>query len=157
MAFEAKDSQVLSRQLKVQKVSIPFQIIGNATPASKTVTVDEPSLLFLAVEGIDGITEASGALDADDTVPTLATETDSTGIFSLLVRINEELAKVVSCKVSCLSTADLVACTLPSAPSDGIVAGGALDKIVMNVDSGINLTTGTHKFVVELEYVVQDQ
>jgi len=156
MAYESKDSQVRSRQLKVQKVSIPFQIVGSATPAAKVLTSDEPSLLFLAVEGIDNITVASGALNSDDTVPTLASAADATGIFSVLVRIQEQVEKVVSAKVSCLSSADLVTCTLPSAPASGIVAGGALDKIVLNVDSGLALTSGTRQLCLELEYVVAE-
>jgi hypothetical protein len=78
MSYEAKDSLVRDRQLKVQEVCIPLAITGNATPASVSVVSDEPAIMFIRTEGVDGITEASGALDAGQTAPTFTSPDDAT-------------------------------------------------------------------------------
>lgn len=150
MAFEAKQSQALGRQLKVQSLSIPFKITGNATPASKVITRDEPALLFLKVEGIDEIT---GALSSNDTTPTLASATDSTGVFNLMVIVGEQLEKMVSAQLVRRNGQEVISCTLTQAPADSIVAGGARDKIVLNADSGVNLSSADLDACLILQYV----
>lgn len=153
VSYQAKDSLVLARQLKVQKLSIPFFITTNATPASKVLSVDEPALLFLAVEGIDQITPA---LDTGDTAPTLATATDTTGIFSVMVKINEVLSKVVSAKITRRNGQEVISLTLPSAPTTGIIAGTNQNKIVLNADSAVNFATTSYDACLEVEYVVAE-
>jgi hypothetical protein len=154
MAYEAKNSQALGRQLKVQTLSIPFAITGNATPASKAISRDEPALLFLAVEGIDQIT---AALSSDDTAPTLASASDASGVFSLMVVVGEEVEKVVSAQLVRRNGQEVISCTLPaSAPADGIVAGGKRDKIALNADSAVNLSAANYDGCLILQYVAKE-
>lgn len=138
MAYESKNSQARGRQLKVQSLALSFSVLGHATPASKTITRDDPSLLALKVEGINQFTNA---LDADDTTPTMATAVDSTGVFNVLISVGEEIEKVVSALLIKRNGQEVISLSLPaSAPADGIVAGGARDKIALNVDSGIDIS-----------------
>ena len=157
MAYEAKNQQVRARQLKVQKLSIPFLIGTHATPASKTVTRDEPALLFLGVEGINGLTVALGAFDTSAEVGaiTFATAADTTGIFSAVVRIGEQLSKVCSAKiVSRAGTSDVVAATFPTGATAGISSVG--DKIVLNFDAGRDFSSVAGSYCLEVEYVVAE-
>lgn len=152
MSFQAKDSVCLGRQLKVQKVSIPFVVVANATPASKTASSDEPSMVFLRLEGVDQITEATGALASGETMPSgLVTLADSSGSFVALCKINEALAKVVSVKVvGRTGTAGL----LKSCECLGFTSVG--QSVVANVRTGISLATTTLDAVLEIEYVVAE-
>lgn len=155
-SYDAKQSNVLARQLKVQRLSIPFLITANATPASKTVSVDEPSILFLNVEGISGITVAAGALTtAELAAITFATATDSTGVFNALVKIDESLSKVCSAQiVSRAGASDIVAATFPTGATSGITLLG--NKIVLNLDSGRNFASANGDYCLEVEYVVAE-
>lgn len=155
MSFFAKNVAPRASQLKVQKLSLPLVIVGNATPASKTVTEYDRNVLFMKVEGIDHATAAVGALDSDDTVPTFQSVADATGLISCVIRIDEELEKVVSAKIVSLTDGEIVAGKFPSAPTNGIVAGGDLDKIALDFDMAANFTTGTHNLCIEVEYIVK--
>lgn len=155
MSFIAKNVAPRASQLKVQKLSLPLVIVGNATPASKTVTEYDRNVLFMQVEGIDHASVAAGALDSDDTVPTFQTVDDSDGKISCVIRIDEELEKVVSAKLISLTDGSIIAGKLPSAPASGIVAGGDLDKIALDFDSAINFESGTHNLCIEVEYIVK--
>lgn len=149
MSFEAKKSQVRGRQLKVQRLVIPFKITANATPASKVITSDEPSLLFLKVEGIDQITEASGALASGETLPSLASATDSTGVFNLLVKIDEEVEKVCLVRVTGRDGTQL------SKQGQILASSSGGKTIVCNLTSGVNLASASLDGVLEVEYVVK--
>ena len=148
MSFQAKQSQVRDRQLKVQKLSIPLDITYHATPASKVVLVDEPGILFLQVEGIDRITEAAGAVDDDTTLPTMSAESDANGIFYAAFKIGEVVSKVVSCKLVNRATTEILACEILASADSGLVA-------IVKVDSGINLSTTDMDATLELEYIVE--
>jgi hypothetical protein len=95
-SFSAKDELVRGRQLAVQTLSIPFVVTGNATPSAVNITCDEPAVLFLRTQGVDQIT---AALAANDTFPTYSTPNDATGVFNMLLIINETLVKVVDAKL----------------------------------------------------------
>jgi len=160
MSYEAKRSDVQKVQLKAQRLVLPFQIVGNATPASKTSNVDDPSVLFLQMEGTgqDNITEDAGALDTDETVPTFTTTaSDTNGQFNCLVKVGEAIDKV--CRASCyrrsttLADADEVF-IVALGDADGVTANG--DKIILTIDGDAALTSGTHNLCLELEYVVSE-
>ena len=162
-AYYPKDDLVYGRSVKVQRLSIPFYITHNATPASKVISVDEPGLLFLDVQGINNCTVAAGAFDtsAEAAGITFASPTDSTGAFSLLVRIgngSELIQKVMS--VKCSSRNGAVSGILCSPPT-GALSGSVEfitslgDKIVANVASGINLSTTDADLILEVEYIAQ--
>lgn len=147
--YNAKNELVQNRQLKVQRLVIPFTITGNATPASVVIARDEPGLLFLKTEGVNQITPA---LDTADGTPTLATADDSDGIFNLMIKIGEPLAKVMSARVAGRASAAIVGCTL--ANTNGITAG--LDKIVLNCDTAVDFSAANLDGCLVVEYVVAE-
>lgn len=153
MSYDSKDSQVQGRKLKVQKMSIPVAITSNATPASKVVAVDEPSLVFVNVEGIAGITSAKGAIGSAETLPTLATATDSTGVINVLVKTNEPLLKVMSVKLVGRGATQLFKQGEILAFTTG-TGGGT--SIVCNITTGVNLASASIDGCLEVEYVVAE-
>lgn len=154
MSYQAKDSTVDNRQLKVQRLVIPFTITGNATPASKVIAADEPSLLFFKTEGLDQITVASGALESGEVLPTLATATDSTGVINALVKINEPLAKVMSVKVIGRTATALDKQGTILAFTTGSTNSGK--SIVCNLTTAVNLASASIDAALEVEYIVAE-
>jgi hypothetical protein len=134
---------------------LPVFITGNATPASKTLSYDEPSLSFLKTEGLDHITLARGAVDSASELSaiTFATATDATGIFSCLIRCGEPVLKVCSVKLSNRAGNELVVGTAPTGATAYITSVG--DKIVANFDCGVNFAAANGDFAIEVEYVVE--
>jgi hypothetical protein len=156
MSFMPQNEQAAQASLEVQTLVLPFEITGSATAASVVFKAHYPALLFAKTAGVDQCTEAAGALDSDDTVPTFASASDSGGDFGIIVRIGEELKKVVSCMVEISSAenagANAIFC---SAPSDGIVAGGALDKIALDVKNAPAFNSAvTVKGCIVVRYIV---
>lgn len=154
MSFDAKDSQVLGRQLKVQRLVIPVAITFNATPANKVVANDEPSVLFIKTEGINQITTGTGALETGETLPSLAAATDTTGVINVFVKISEPLLKVMSIKLIGRNATQLVKTGEVLAFTTGSTNSGK--AIVANITSGVNLATTSMDAVLEVEYVVAE-
>lgn len=154
--YQAKNEKTLSRQLKVQELAIPMFITANATPASKTQVNDEPSMLFMNTEGISGITLANGAVDsaAELAALTFAAATDATGVYNLLVRIGEQVQKVVSAQVVRRDGNEVISCTFPTGSSQGITSLG--DKIVLNCDSAVNFATTNYDASLVIRYVAAE-
>lgn len=153
-SYYAKNPLQMGVQLRNQELVLPFVITHNATPASVVISQDDPSILFLATQGVDQITPA---LNSGETAPTYASPTDATGIFNILVRISEPLVKVVCATVTSRLTGEVVACTLPSAPSNGITAGsGGGQDIALNCDSAGNFSTTDYNAVLRVVYQVQE-
>lgn len=92
-SFQAKDSQVYGRQLKTQRLTIPLTVTGSATAANVVPASDEPSILFMKTAGVDQITPA---LASGETVTYSTGPTDATGVFNVLLKLNEQVAKVVN-------------------------------------------------------------
>jgi len=135
-SFQAKDTLVLGRQLEVQSLKIPFVITGNATPASVVALSDEPAVLFIKTAGIDQITPA---LDVGESLPTYVSQVDASGTFSILLKIQEQLVKVVSAKlVQRAAVASVVSCSM--ANTTGISSSGS--DIALNAVSGTDFATG---------------
>jgi hypothetical protein len=153
-SFRANDSLVLDRQLKVQKVSIPFTVTANATPASKAQSTDEPAVLFLRTEGVDGITTTSGALSSGEVMPgSLVSLSDASGNFIALCKVREPLAKIISVNlVGRGATAINKSCQVLALTTG---TGGG-QSAVCNVRSGVNLATTDLDAVLEISYVVDD-
>jgi hypothetical protein len=154
MSYDPKHELVRARQLKTARLAIPVFITGNATPASKSIAYDEPALVFLKTEGLDHITLARGAVDsaAELSAITFATATDATGIFSALVRLNEQIAKVCSVKLVKRNGNEQVVGTPPTGASSYITSAG--DKIVANFDCAVDFSAANGDFALEVEYVV---
>jgi hypothetical protein len=160
-AYYPKDDLVYGRSVKVQRLTIPFYITHNATPASKVISVDEPGLLFLDVQGINNCTVASGAFDtsAEAAGITFASPSDTGGSFSLLCRIGngaELIQKVMSVKVSARNGAiSGILCAPPTGATTNEFVTSLGDKIVANVSSSLNLATTDGDLVLEVEYIAQ--
>lgn len=137
--FQAKDSLVRERQLKVIEIEIPLKIVGNASSASVVPTSDEPGFVFINTQGVN---QTTAALDSGEAAPTFASPTDSSGLFNVMVVVNEQIKKVATASiVSRTSTSGLIkACYL--ANTTGIDANG--NKICLNVPSGLDLTSGSN-------------
>lgn len=154
--YQAQDSQVLSRQLKVIELAIPLNVTANGTPASKTQTTDEPALLFINTEGKTGISVATGAFDtsAEAAAITFATATDATGVYNLLLRVGEQIAKVVTAEVhkNLVSGAtEVLTCSSPTGASRFVTSVG--DKMVFNLDSAVNFATTDYDATLRVSYV----
>lgn len=160
-AYMPKDDQCYRRSVEVQKLTIPFFITANATPASKTVVSDEPSLLFLDVQGINNCTVASGAFDtsAEAAAITFQTPSDTAGQFSVLVRTNEPnaLVKVMYCRVVSRSVQNEGGSGTPSSGSSPSFLTSVGNKIVADFTiSGLNLATTNGDLCLEVEYIAAE-
>lgn len=154
--YQAQNQNTLSRQLKVVELAIPFNVTANGTPASKTQTTDEPSLLFINTEGLTGISVASGAFDtsAEAAAITFATATDATGVYNLLLRVGEQVQKVVSAEVTrnlVSGATELLTCSNPTGATRYVTSLG--DKLVFNLDSGVNFATTNYDATLIVRYV----
>jgi hypothetical protein len=159
--YDPKSSGVAAAQLKAQRLVLNFSVVGHATPASKSSSVDDPSVLFLQLEGTgqDNITVAAGALDTAETVPSFTTSaSDASGILNCLVKISEPIKKVLSATCTRQSTTvaeadDAFIVSLGDA--DGLTANG--DKIILTIDSNGAFTSGTHNLCLVVNYSVDEQ
>lgn len=152
-SFSAKQDLVRNKQLKVQQISLPFVITGNATPASVVLTPEDPSILFLQTQGVNQVT---AALASGETAPTYTT-VDANGTFGALVAIGETLVKVVDAQIVSRTGEQVCYAYLPSAPSNGITAGtGGGKKIALQCKIPASLiSTGTgFDGTLLVEYVV---
>lgn len=149
--YQAKTELVLAKQLKVQTLSFPFSILGNATPASVVVSQDDPALLFIQTEGTDRITVAAGALDSGEAVPTYTAPNDANGQFAILVKVSEAIKKVHSAKIVRRNGQEVISCSM--ANTTGLSANG--DKIALNADSAVALNAAnTLDACLEVSYEV---
>lgn len=153
MAYQSKDSVVLGRQLKTQKVSIPLTITGHATPASVVITRAEPTLLYVLTEGVDQVT---AALATDETATYAVAADDSDGIFNLLLDVKETVRTVISVRLADMVTGVNHPVKLGSAT--GITTGdGSTGKIMITCDSATNLaTSAVVTATLEVEYILSE-
>lgn len=153
MAHEAKEAQVLGRQLKVQKLVIPFTILGHATPASKVFTCDEPSVLFFQTEGLDRTTYATyNGLASGETVSWDQTADDSDGKINLLVKVGEVIEKICYAYVIFRKTG-VIQPVYVNASGDSLSLND--DKMALSCDTSVDISTGnTIDACLVVEYVV---
>lgn len=159
MSYDAKSSAVQNVQLKAQRLVLNFQIVGNATPGSKSSAVDDPAVLFLQLEGQDNVTTASGALDSGEAAPSYTTSaSDASGIANVLVKISEPVRKVLSAACSRQSTTQAESgntFNVSLGDADGLSANG--DKIILTIDSSAAFTSGTHNLCLVVNYAIDEQ
>lgn len=155
-SYYPKDDQVERRSLLVQRLVIPLFIGHNATPASKSIVSDEPSLLFYNTEGNGNCTVAAGAYDssAEQSGITFASASDATGVFSILLRSNEPNALIKVMAVKCVRRdgSELICGTPPTGSSPQFLTSVG-NKIVANFDSAVNLATTDGDYCIEVEYI----
>jgi len=147
--YYAKNELVQERQLKVQELALRLSITGNATPASVVVAVDDPSILFLRTEGVNKIT---AALDTADGTPTIVSPVDANGLFAAMIKVGEPIKKVLSAQLI-RRTAHGVD-TVKLADTDGITAAG--DKIILDCDTGVDLSAANLDACLIVKYEVQE-
>lgn len=124
------NAQVEDYRIKANRICIPFTIVHNATPASKTVSNDLSAACYIATEGL---TAAAAAVDSGTNFTTPA---DATGIFGILLANVGTVKKVTRVAVDMLSSGT-VAVTLKGASSSGVTASG---NIAVSVDSSLDLS-----------------
>lgn len=150
-SFYPKDSLVDDRQLKVQRLVIPFTITASATSANVVLASDEPSILFIRSAGVDQITTASGALASGEVATYTVAPVDATGICNLLVKLGESVSKVVEAKVWDRTNGLTEPCKLGDA--DGI---SSLGKIMLTLDSAVNFSTTNYDGALCVSYIVSE-
>ena len=154
MAYDAKNSPQLGRQLEVQKLVIPVKLIGNSTAASVSLRSDEPEFVFFRSQSVDQIT---AALQANETATYTVSASDSSGIVQCLVRINEQIVKVCDARLANrVGSGSGYYAELGSAT--GITTGtGGGSAIMLALVSGVDLTgANTVDACLEVHYIVQE-
>lgn len=151
--FYAKNSLQMDRQLKVQKLSVPFVIVGNASSASVSISCDETSFVFFRTQGNDQIT---GALASGETATYSSSPNDGTGVYQALVKIQENVIKVVSLRCGDLVTgnSDLARRGSSTAITTGS-GGGQSIMVLLTSPSALN-ASNTVDACLEVEYIVQE-
>lgn len=148
MPYEAKDSLVRGRQLKIQELKIPFSIASGAASSSN----DEPGVLFIKTASVDQITEAAGALDSGEAVPTFVAQNNANGLFSALVKVQEPIKKVACAMIVIRNAHGLNTCKL--ANTTGISENG--DKIALDCDTSVDLSAAALDACLIVSYEVEE-
>jgi hypothetical protein len=143
MAYE-KIASVLDYSIKSQRLCIPFSIVHNATPASKTNANDLPAALILALEGQ---TAAAAAVDSGTN---FATPTDSTGVFGILLANVGKVKKVLKYEVVGLSSGTIVL-TPEGASSTGVTIS---KNIAISADSSLDLSATDLSGVLCVDFII---
>jgi len=126
IGYMPQDEKVARRALKVQSLSIPIKIVGNATAASVVPSNDEPAFCFIKTEGVDQIT---GALLTNETATYSVAAADATGNFSVLIRVKENVAKNLGAEM--VQTDGLNAQFAQLGSASGITTGTAGGQALM--------------------------
>ena len=150
--FPAKSSVVLDRQLKVQKLTIPYQITGASVSTSVAQISDEPAILGIKSMSVDGWTTL---LESGETASADITLSNSVGNYALLVKVSESVGKICKAEVTDRLTG-VRALAYINSTNDPLSSGGG--SMIVNVDSADDLTSqGTvYSKVLVIEYVAAD-
>lgn len=152
--YQAKDSTVLERQLEVQELRIPFKVTHSATPASKVIVIDEPTILSMNFQSLTGISSANGSYPSGNTPPSLASATDSTGAFSVCLNLNlDTVVKVQT--LTCVSR-DGSAVTGQGTILANSTGTGAGQQIFGNFAVGVNFSSTDLDACIVAAYIVQE-
>lgn len=146
--YDAKQSQVRERQLKIQELRIPFSIASGAASS----TNDEPAVLFVKTASVNQISSSTGALDSGETAPTFVAQDNANGLFSVLVKVGEPIKKVAYAMIVRRSAHGLDTCKL--ANTTGVSENG--DKIVLDCDTGVDLSAAALDACLLVGYEVQE-
>ena len=139
-----KNSAVEDFKLRSKRLIVPFAIVHNATPASKTNSNDLPGSLVLALEGQ---TASAAAIDSGTN---FTAPVDANGIFGALVCNLGTVSKLVSASVSDLSSGT-AAVSKKGASSSGVTASG---NIAVSIDWSGDLSTTDLSGNLIIEYQV---
>lgn len=144
MSHFFKNEAVEDYRIKSERMVIPFAIVHNATPASKTSSNDLPSALVLAMEGL---TATATAIDSGTN---FTTPNDGTGIFGCLVYNLGTVKKLLA--VDCVNlSAGTAAVTRKGASSTGVTASG---NIAVSIDSNQDLSMTDLSGNLVLDFII---
>lgn len=152
-SFYAKNPLQEDRQLKVQKLSVPFVITGNATSASVVISCDEPGFVFFKTSGNDQIT---AALSTNETATYSSSPSDSGGVFQALVKIQEPVNKVVSLRCTDRVTGSSDLARLGSTTGITTGSGGGQSIMVLFTSPSALNASNTVNGCLEVEYIVNE-
>lgn len=142
MAHWNKNSAVNDYAIREERLCVPFSITANATPASKSNSNDLPAAMVLSLEGQ---TSTASAIDSGCN---FTTESDSTGIFGVLVHNLGTVNKLLNVDCRMLSSGT-VALSSKGASSSGVTASG---NIAVSVDWDGSLATTSLSGALIVDY-----
>lgn len=123
MLFQ-KNPSVENYMIAEERLCIPFAIVHNATPASKTYSSDLSAALVLSMEGL---TAQAAAIDSGTN---FITPVDSTGNFGILLYNLGTVAKLLKSETINLSSGTCTT-TAEGASNTGVTASG---NIAVSID-----------------------
>lgn len=152
--FVSQDAIVQSRQLKVQRLVIPFKVTANATSANIGLANDESSRLFLQTKSVDnGIaTQDSAANAAYNTLQ--ASLSDTSGQMNVLVVLKEKALKVMQAMIISRTDGTTKACYPDAGSTNGASAAG---NLMLYAPTGVNFTTTSLDACLIVEYVISGE
>ncbi len=144
MSYYPKNQAVNDYAIKMQRLCVPFAIVHNATPASKTSSNDLPAAFVLSMEGL---TATATAIDSGTG---FTTPVDSTGIFGVLMYNLGTVSKLHKAEVFNLSTGTATV-ALKGASSTGVTASG---NIAVSVDWSGDLSSTDLSATFIVDYII---
>jgi hypothetical protein len=153
-SYQAKDSLVLERQLKVQNLVIPFVVVGNSTPSSVSLSCDEGGFMFMRSQGVDQITPA---LDPNEVAAYTTSTSDSGGILQFLLKLRAEYPlKIMKASVVNVVTGVGSPCYLGSATGISTLNGNPyLDLMLVATLAAFNSSV-TADYCLSVDYVINE-
>lgn len=148
-SFYAKSANAQDRQLKVQRLVIPFSVTASATASAVVLSNDEPSVMFMKSEGVDYIAAEVTAL-ADTATYSVAPD-DSDGKMNFFIVVGEAVAKVCQANVIDRANGGSQPCKLGD--TDGL---STLGNIMLSLDSTTDFSSTSANFCLEVDYIVDD-
>ena len=160
MSYEAKRTLVAGAQLDNQELVLSYKIVGNATPASAVVTIDQPGVLYVQTESTSasGSTNIATLITSGDTYTPTNAPDDSDGEYNMLVHVGEKCRKVVSVEARDRKSGAIYPTTFQTAPAQALLGfedAGQNDAIVFGVDHGADLTAATVEAYIIVRYITE--
>jgi|SRR5271165_4378951 len=150
-----RNDRAFQRAVEVQRLVIPFYITHNATPASKVLSTDEPTICFLQAQGVTQISVANGALNPGESSPPFdLSAADATGDFNLMVNLQDQkdsVVKIMHAQISNRANGAVYPCYHNSTNPD--IAGPNSNQMLLNCHSSVNLASTDIDGCLEIEYI----
>jgi hypothetical protein len=146
MSYFIKTASANDYAIKAQRLVIPFSIVANATPASKTYSTNLPANMVLSMQGL---TAAATAIDSGTN---FATPTDSTGTIGILLYGLGTIGTVGKATVDSVASgvfSAVTTVTLEGANNTGVTASG---NIAISASGLSSLATTNASCVVAVDY-----
>lgn len=147
MAYFIKGSPQLQDYVtRTERVCIPFTINGNATPASKTYSIDVPQAMVLSTQGL---TATAAAIDSACNFT--SAQDASSAVFGVLLYNLGTVQKVLRASFDNVSTQS-ISVTLNGASSTGVTASGNI--ALSGTWASTALTSGSPSATFTCDYLI---